>query len=947
MAGAAGTADAALDGAISARAWRHRWDRHHVAALALLAAFAALYLYRIDGWLINDDEEGYLYAAWRISQGELPYRDFLTPQLPGFLFPGALIVKLAGRDPWAMRAWSTALVLAAAAATYLTGRKLYGGLAGLAALVMLLAEEEVFQIGRAYRPEATMLALGTLALYVFVHADDGRRRRGYAAAGVLFGGALLAKLFGLLPWAAAAAYVAWGAVRGDRPWRRAAGDLAALVVPGAALVGGVMGAFWALTPYTYTAVVGHHLMQGQALTIAAVLRKNLGFFWQTFGNFTAFWLFVPLGVVAIRRLCPDRGRVVAWQLPTLLAFLVLSRQLWARHLVYLMPTLALLVGAAVEALTRALRGDRALALLLGPTLVGVLAVPSLMNDAEALPEHEIGTARLARLVQALVPPGARILGDFPGLGFYADRRTTYSGAGISEGAAESGQITGARLLAEMAAGDVALVLIDASSQNGQMTDLADYDAFVAALGRDFDTLGHFYRHYQRQVVHARRDVPRPAVGFGWGTLIAVDKGPARIEAGGTLPLTVVFQTHARPDRRYTMFLHLVGPDGAQWGGGDGVLDNAIARSTEEWEPGEVVASALTLAAEPGAPPGRYRLRLGLYDAATGTRLPWTAPDQGTGDAWDAGEIEVVAPARPPDVAAPAFRAAFADPAIAWLDRPIGGYRLLAARRPAGVTAGHELAVRLTWQATRAPGGDDRVRLRLAGPGGAVIGEAVVPPGGPGFPTSRWRPGEVVATRMAVVVDPAAGAGTARLTATVEDAGGRLVGPAVDLGSVEVAAQPAPRTAVPAMDHAVGARFGPDLELLGADLPPSARAGDRITVTLHWRAARPVETAYTVLVHVVPRAPGGGATVADDAAPVAQGDGAPAGGARPTTSWRAGEVIADAHAVALPADLPAGEHAVLVGLYDAAAPGFARLPATASGAAVPGGRVNVGVVAVGE
>ncbi|RIL11326.1 hypothetical protein DCC79_05235 [bacterium] len=931
----------------AAGAARRRWDRHHAAALALLALFALLYLHRIDGWLINDDEEGYLYAAWRISQGELPYRDFLTPQLPAFLFPGALIVKLAGRDPWAMRAWSTALVLVAAAATYLIGRRLFGGLAGLAALVMLLAEEEVFGIGRAFRPEATMLALGTLALYVFVRADADRHRSGYAAAGVLFGGALLAKLFGLLPWAATAAYVGWGAVRGDRPWRRAAGDLAALGLPGAVLVGAVMGAFWWLTPYTYTAVVGHHLMQGQALTLGDVLRKNLGFYWQTLGNFTAFWLFVPLGLLGIRRLCPDRGRVVAWQLPTLLAFAFLSRQLWARHLVYLMPTLALVVGVAVQALTRALRGDRALAALLGPTVVAVMAVPSLMNDVEALPEHEVGTARLALMVRALTPPGARILGDFPGMGFYAERRTTYSGAGISEGAAESGQITGARLLDEMAAGDVALVLIDASSQNGQMTDLVDYDAFVTALGRDYDALGHFYRHYQRQVVYVRRDVPRPAVGFGWATLVAVDKGPGTVEAGGTLPLTAVFQTHARPAGRYTMFLHLVGPDGTQWGGGDRALDNAISRYTEEWEAGEVVASTLTLAVEPGTPPGRYRLRLGLYDATTGTRLPWTAPDQGAGDAWDAGEVEVRGPARPPDVDAPAFRASFAGPDVAWLDAPIGAYRLLAVRRPARATAGDAVAVRLTWRASEAPAGDDRVRLRLTRPDGGRIGDRVLPLGGPDFPTSRWRPGEVVALRAVIVVDPDAPAGAARLSVAVESADGSATGPGVDVGTLEVAALPPPRTAVPAMARAVDARFGPDLALLGADLPPAARPGESITVTLHWRAQRSVQTAYTVLVHLVPRAPAAPGDATAGAAPVAQGDGPPGEGARPTTSWRSGEVVSDAHRIALPADLASGDYALLAGLYDASAPGYPRLPAAVGGRPAVDGRVEVGQVTVGE
>ncbi|HQZ72005.1 MAG TPA: hypothetical protein PK826_11855, partial [Anaerolineae bacterium] len=57
-------------------------------ALLAFAALALFYAWRLTGFLVNDDEGSYLYAAWRISRGELPYRDFLTPQLPGFLLPG-------------------------------------------------------------------------------------------------------------------------------------------------------------------------------------------------------------------------------------------------------------------------------------------------------------------------------------------------------------------------------------------------------------------------------------------------------------------------------------------------------------------------------------------------------------------------------------------------------------------------------------------------------------------------------------------------------------------------------------------------------------------------------------------------------------------------------------------------------------------------------------------
>jgi len=65
--------------------------------------------------------------------------------------------------------------------------------------------------------------------------------------------------------------------------------------------------------------------------------------------------------------------------------------------------------------------------------------------------------------------------------------------------------------------------------------------------------------------------------------------------------------------------------------------------------------------------------------------------------------------------------------------------------------------------------------------------------------------------------------------------------------------------------------------------------------------------YQVFVHLLGAGP----------EPVAQGDGPPLVGDYPTTMWAPGEVIADPHPVAIPADLPPGRYRLLVGMYDLA------------------------------
>lgn len=100
-------------------------------------------------------------------------------------------------------------------------------------------------------------------------------------------------------------------------------------------------------------------------------------------------------------------------------------------------------------------------------------------------------------------------------------------------------------------------------------------------------------------------------------------------------------------------------------------------------------------------------------------------------------------------------------------------------------------------------------------------------------------------------------------------------------------------------------FGPGFaELLGYTAAPELRAGTPFTVTLYWRAGETGDAPYTVFVHVTPP---------DAPAPlVAQHDGWPVLGAKPTYTWVAGEIIADAHP--LPG-IPAGTYHLRVGLYD--------------------------------
>lgn len=111
-----------------------------------------------------------------------------------------------------------------------------------------------------------------------------------------------------------------------------------------------------------------------------------------------------------------------------------------------------------------------------------------------------------------------------------------------------------------------------------------------------------------------------------------------------------------------------------------------------------------------------------------------------------------------------------------------------------------------------------------------------------------------------------------------------------------------------------ADFGDAIHLRGYRLDTAAlRTNGAITLTLEWQARAAIGQEYALFIHVLNAA----------GERVAQVD-VPAGGARwPTSRWEAGRYVTLVQQIPTPADLPAGEYHLAIGLYDPT--NFARLP----------------------
>jgi hypothetical protein len=102
-----------------------------------------------------------------------------------------------------------------------------------------------------------------------------------------------------------------------------------------------------------------------------------------------------------------------------------------------------------------------------------------------------------------------------------------------------------------------------------------------------------------------------------------------VSADGALYLTLYWKLDGeqRVPSDYTVFMHLVDEQGIL------VMEPADAPPlqgdwpTSAWVPGQMVADTRLLALPPNLHPGRYAVRVGLYDPSSGVRLAAWRPDE--------------------------------------------------------------------------------------------------------------------------------------------------------------------------------------------------------------------------------------------------------------------------------------------------------------------------------
>jgi hypothetical protein len=154
--------------------------------------------------------------------------------------------------------------------------------------------------------------------------------------------------------------------------------------------------------------------------------------------------------------------------------------------------------------------------------------------------------------------------------------------------------------------------------------LADgrYEFFVtratsASLGR-LDVRGR--ARYSVPPIAHRRQVQLGENIELLGYEVSTDSQQGQAKPGDQVRLKLIWRARNAVGQSYKVFVHVMGADGTLLVQQDGVPGN-WAWPTDTWAAGEVIADSYEIPIPPEAPPGNYRIQVGIYNPENGQRLP--------------------------------------------------------------------------------------------------------------------------------------------------------------------------------------------------------------------------------------------------------------------------------------------------------------------------------------
>jgi len=158
-------------------------------------------------------------------------------------------------------------------------------------------------------------------------------------------------------------------------------------------------------------------------------------------------------------------------------------------------------------------------------------------------------------------------------------------------------------------------------------EIAQPSGLLADLWGAFSSDGYALDMGKIHVIQIEREFDVPTIQHpyqanfgGLVEFLGYDLEGTGFSTGEVLPLTLYWRALEQMDTSYTVFTHLTDEDNRIWGQQDNPPKEG-QHPTTLWIKGEVVTDRYSITVEPATPSGRYAIEIGLYNAATGVRLP--------------------------------------------------------------------------------------------------------------------------------------------------------------------------------------------------------------------------------------------------------------------------------------------------------------------------------------
>lgn len=481
----------------------------------LILFFAGLYLYNIGGWLIHDDEGTDLYEAWQLQLGNVPGVDFIAEQQPLFLLIGKTFLSFSedtAESVTAVRLVAAVQVLLGSLFLGWVVRQRWGDHIAALTIGITLTSGILYEQARLYRPDPMMFAWELIGFGFVLLALHKGKRPFWGFAGAAFGVAVLMKLFGIFPIIGLALFFLYLFYSEPANWRTHLQNGIWFSVPFLLVSGGVSLFLYSELGFYYQEAFKQHLSLGQNKTIWDQIYISVTTY-LSFILVNAIAVFiVPLAILNKRAnediiQQPEKAFLYT-QLIVPLFFVFITRPIFPRYHIFLLPTIGLLLALQLQGLLNKIeerpRAATTLLVFLFITFAFFATFPSI---TQRLIRTEDDTIALAQFLQANTTPDEIILSDYASLNYHADRLSIYEASIIAGGRIGGGIVTGELLIRRIEEGDVKMILIHGeggSPSPHHLVNLIDYDIFEAYLNEHFERIERFDRAGQLIEIYQRR-----------------------------------------------------------------------------------------------------------------------------------------------------------------------------------------------------------------------------------------------------------------------------------------------------------------------------------------------------------------------------------------------------------------------------------------------------------